>query len=144
MSRDADNLGTLHQIIEAKSGGVLDPPKIVQNFNLGPVGSDRPNGEDCTKHIGRLKLDDITDFHRRVPLRRLGGGAMSGESLTHAMASGTHASIIIKAENWKKKLTSGHIFASACQGIVKDDGHSYGDRCRIKDGARSGSREHSQ
>ena len=99
MSRDADNLCMLHQMREAKSGGILDIRSIVQNFNLGPVGINPPNADDCAKHSGRLKLDDIASLHRRMPRRLIFFGFMSSESLTHKHAAGTHASMIMKVAN---------------------------------------------
>jgi|TARA_R110002110_G_scaffold55305_5_gene158081 hypothetical protein len=60
-----------------------------------------------------VHLNQITDFHLLRP--RLSGflrrEAMSSESLTHHSAPKTDAMSIIKAENWKKKLTSGHIIS---------------------------------
>ena len=63
MLRGADNLGALYQIIEAKSGGVLDIRMIVQNFNLGPVGSNRPNADDFAHNAGLIDPYEITEFH---------------------------------------------------------------------------------
>jgi hypothetical protein len=53
----------IHQVIEAKSGGVLDIRGIVKNFNLGPVGSNLLDFDDRGKHSGGLKLYDIAHFH---------------------------------------------------------------------------------
>jgi hypothetical protein len=67
----------IDQVIETKSGGVLDIRDIVKNFNLGPFGINSPDADDCANNASRLKLDDIAHFHRRMPRRLTGFGFMS-------------------------------------------------------------------